>query len=414
MALVDLSNGTLLNRNDAPDVVLETDAEDGALEAAAKDSRVVAINFATFADGRGMTLGRLLRERMDFKGELRAVGYLLPDQAQFLYRCGFDTAEIEDSKSLDSWKGALDRIRHNYQASSRDPFPLRHGPAEQRAAANGSHVDGSKAPEASSRDNASGIEAAHTLDAALSAAASLDERIAIIARAVEGRIAFSTSLGIEDQAILDAIARIGKAEGEFDVFTLQTGRLFPETEETLVRSEERYGVPIRSLKPDPKEVLELVAQDGIFGFRHAIENRKRCCEIRKVRPLNKGLAGAGAWITGIRREQSGNRSNMPFAEWDETHGLIKINPLADWSAEQLDAYIAEHDVPVNPLHDQGFPSIGCQPCTRAVRPGEDPRAGRWWWETEDKKECGLHVGPGAQSDPVPHADLQYRKEPQPA
>jgi phosphoadenosine phosphosulfate reductase len=411
MALVDLSNGTLLNRNDAPDVTLETDAEDADLEAAAKDSRVVAVNFATFADGRGMTLGRLLRERMDFKGELRAVGYLLPDQAQFLYRCGFDTAEIEDSKDLDSWKGSLDRIRHSYQASSRDPFPLRHGPAGQRAAANGADSDGQKT---ASRDGDAGPEAAKALDIDLASAATLDDRIAIIARAVEGRIAFSTSLGIEDQAILDAIARAEGSEGEFDVFTLQTGRLFPETEETLVRSEERYGLTIRSLHPDPKEVLELVAQDGIFGFRHAIENRKRCCEVRKVRPLNKGLAGAGAWITGIRREQSGNRSNMPFAEWDEAHNLIKINPLADWSADELDAYIAEHDVPVNPLHDQGFPSIGCQPCTRAVRPGEDPRAGRWWWETEDKKECGLHVSPGAGSDPVAHADRQDRKEPQPA
>ncbi|XSG80886.1 MAG: phosphoadenylyl-sulfate reductase [Methyloligella sp. ZOD6] len=395
MALVDLSNGALLNRNDTPDVTLDTDADDAALASAAQDSRLVAINFATFADGRGMTLGRLLRERMGFKGELRAVGYLLPDQAQFLYRCGFDTAEIEDSKNLDSWKGALDRIRHNYQASSRNPFALRHGYASEESSGNG--VDGSSGPER-----------ARQLDQRLAAAESLEDRIEIVARAVEGRIAFSSSLGIEDQAILDAIARADKGEAEFDIFTLQTGRLFRETEETLVRSEERYGLPIRAVAPDPKEVLELVSQDGIFGFRQSIENRKRCCEIRKVHPLNKALAGAGAWITGIRREQSGNRSNMPFAEWDEGHGLIKINPLADWSADKLDAYVAEHDVPVNPLHAQGFPSIGCQPCTRAVQPGEDPRAGRWWWENEDKKECGLHMSP------IRQAQFEDQKETQPA
>ncbi|MFD0988250.1 phosphoadenylyl-sulfate reductase [Methyloligella solikamskensis] len=246
------------------------------------------------------------------------------------------------------------------------------------------------------------------MDAKLAAAGSLAARMAIIAGAVDGRIAFSSSLGIEDQAILDAIAGTDRSNAEFDVFTLQTGRLFPETEETLARSEERYGLPIRAVKPDAKEVLELLSQDGIFGFRHSLENRKRCCEIRKVHPLNKSLAGAAAWITGIRREQSGNRSNMPFAEWDEGHELIKINPLADWSADELDAYIADHDVPVNPLHDQGFPSIGCQPCTRAVQPGEDPRAGRWWWENEDKKECGLHVSSITQTQP------QDQKEPQPA
>lgn len=402
MALVDLSSGALLNRNDEPDVTLETDADDAALEAAAKDARLVAINFAKFTDGRGMTLARLLRERLDFGGELRAVGYLLPDQAQFLYRCGFDTAEIEDASDLDDWKSALERIRHLYQASSRNPFPLRHGAA--RTGDRNSRGDASDLAA-----DEPGPQAAKTLDAKLAAAESLQDRVALIAGAVSGRIAFSTSLGIEDQAILDAIAHADKGDALFDVFTLATGRLFPETEETLAVSETRYGLPIRAVAPDRKEVLQLVARDGIFGFREAIENRLRCCEIRKVRPLNKALAGAAAWITGIRRDQSGSRATIPFAEWDSAHGLIKINPLADWSAEKLDAYIAEHDVPVNPLHERGFPSIGCQPCTRAVRPGEDPRAGRWWWENEDmKKECGLHANPVAQ------AHIQDQKEPQPA
>ena len=212
---------------------------------------------------------------------------------------------------------------------------------------------------------------------------------------------------------MDAIARTETKSAEVDVFTLETGRLFPETKQTLAASQARYGLPIRAVTPDPEEVLNLVAQDGIFGFREALENRKRCCEIRKVHPLNKALKGAGAWITGIRREQTGSRSRMPFAEWDEAHDLIKVNPIADWSAETLEAYIAEHDVPVNPLHAQGFPSIGCQPCTRAVAPGEDPRAGRWWWENQDKKECGLHMSPMRQAH-LEGAQRQDQKEPQPA
>ena len=195
---------------------------------------------------------------------------------------------------------------------------------------------------------------------------------------------------MEDQAVLHAIASTGTP---IDVFTLDTGRHFPETLETLEASERRYGLKIRVMAPDAAEVEALVARDGIFGFRLAIENRKACCEVRKVRPLNRALAGAAGWVTGLRRDQSAERAAVPFAAWDNAHQLVKINPIADWSLERLEAYIAEHNVPVNPLHAKGFPSIGCQPCTRAIRPGEDIRAGRWWWENEDGKECGLHNRP---------------------
>jgi phosphoadenosine phosphosulfate reductase len=136
-----------------------------------------------------------------------------------------------------------------------------------------------------------------------------------------------------------------------------------------------------------------VARDGIMGFRQAIENRRACCDIRKVRPLNKALAGAAGWITGLRRDQSAGRAHVPFAAWDANQNLIKLNPIADWSLETLEIYVADNAVPINALHAQGFPSIGCQPCTRAIRPGEDIRAGRWWWENEDGKECGLHNRP---------------------
>lgn len=218
----------------------------------------------------------------------------------------------------------------------------------------------------------------------------LEDRISAIAAAIKGRVSFSTSLGLEDQAILHAIASSG---AKLDICTLDTGRHFPETLETLEASELRYGIKIRVMAPDAREVEELVARDGIFGFRLAIENRKACCEVRKVRPLKRALEGAAGWVTGLRRDQSAERAEVPFAAWDAEHGLIKVNPIADWSLERLEAYVAENDVPVNPLHAKGFPSIGCQPCTRAIRPGEDIRAGRWWWENEDGKECGLHNRP---------------------
>jgi phosphoadenosine phosphosulfate reductase len=233
-------------------------------------------------------------------------------------------------------------------------------------------------------------QTAVALDRRLSGIASLEERVRALPRAIGGRITFSTSLGLEDQAVLHAIATTGTA---IDVFTLDTGRHFPETLETLQASERRYGLKIRVMAPDAAEVEALVARDGIFGFRLAIENRKACCEVRKVRPLNRALAGAAGWITGLRRDQSAERAAVPFAAWDDAHKLVKINPIADWSLEQLEAYIAENNVPVNPLHAKGYPSIGCQPCTRAIVPGEDIRAGRWWWENEDGKECGLHNRP---------------------
>jgi len=234
------------------------------------------------------------------------------------------------------------------------------------------------------------VAGASTLDRRLAALPTLEDRLLEIVRTVEGRVTFSTSLGIEDQAVLNAIAASG---ANIDVFTLDTGRHFPETLETLETSENRYGLKIRVMFPDAHEVEELVSRDGIQGFRFSIENRKACCDVRKVRPLKRALAGAAGWVTGLRREQSAGRSHVAFAAWDSADGLVKLNPLADWTFQQLEDYIAANDVPVNPLHARGFPSIGCQPCTRAIKPGEDIRAGRWWWENEDGKECGLHNRP---------------------
>lgn len=216
----------------------------------------------------------------------------------------------------------------------------------------------------------------------------IEESIAYLSHLFpNGGVKFSSSLGQEDQVLTDMIFR-NKLDAE--IFTIDTGRLFGETYDLLERTEYRYNAQIKLYFPDAKAVQELVQQRGINGFYHSVENRKSCCEVRKVEPLNRALQGAKVWITGIRSEQSENRSSMRLVEWNEAKGLYKFNPLLHWSYDEILSYIAEHHVPYNKLHDQGFISIGCAPCTRAIEPGEDARAGRWWWETS-KKECGLHV-----------------------
>ncbi len=235
-----------------------------------------------------------------------------------------------------------------------------------------------------------GAAFARLLQSELSQIHGLLERIRLIARSIGGRVAFSTSLGIEDQAILHAIAESG---ARMDVFTLDTGRLFPETIETLAASELRYGIKIRVLAPDAAGLEALVSRDGFWGFRSSVEGRKACCHVRKVQPLKRALSGASGWIAGLRWEQSTGRAGAPFASWDTEFGLIKLNPIADWPIERLNAYVESCNIPINPLHAKGFPSIGCQPCTRAVLPGEDIRAGRWWWENGNGRECGLHNRP---------------------
>ena len=196
--------------------------------------------------------------------------------------------------------------------------------------------------------------------------------------------------GAEDMVLTDLIARL---QLPIQIFTLDTGRLHRETLQTLATAEAHYGLQIEHFQPNAEEVAEYVRDHGLNAFYESVELRKRCCEIRKVRPLLQALAGKAAWITGLRRSQSVTRTALPEQEFDAVHGLEKFNPLADWSEEDIWAYIEAHAVPVNPLHQRGYPSIGCEPCTRAIRPGEDVRAGRWWWENRDSKECGLHIKP---------------------
>jgi phosphoadenosine phosphosulfate reductase len=211
--------------------------------------------------------------------------------------------------------------------------------------------------------------------------------LGLIADLFSGKVVFSTSLGQEDQVITQLITTQNLS---IQIFSLDTGRLFPETLELLSRTESKYKTRIKVYYPTTSSVEKLVSEIGINGFYESVDNRKSCCFVRKVEPLKRALAGNEIWITGLRAEQSANRSEMKRIEWDEANQIIKYNPLMDWTFDQMIAYINEHKIPYNPLHDQGFVSIGCAPCTRAILPGEDARAGRWWWE-ESKKECGLHA-----------------------
>ncbi|MDX1957759.1 MAG: phosphoadenylyl-sulfate reductase [Leptospiraceae bacterium] len=198
---------------------------------------------------------------------------------------------------------------------------------------------------------------------------------------------FASSLGAEDQVLLEILL---KTQKPFQVVTLDTGRLFNETYTTIDNTEKFFQIKIKILFPDAIEVSQMVSEKGINLFYDSIENRKLCCKIRKLNPLGKELSTSSLWITGVRREQSVTRSDFQFAEWDENYQVIKINPLIDWTETQVWDYIKDKNIPYNELHDKGFPSIGCAPCTRAVLSGEDTRSGRWWWENPVTKECGLH------------------------
>jgi phosphoadenosine phosphosulfate reductase len=208
------------------------------------------------------------------------------------------------------------------------------------------------------------------------------------------RVALSASFGPEDIVILDLLVGIAPTPR---VFTLDTGRLPQETYDLIDRVRERYGIDVEVFAPEAADVEAMVAERGPNLFYRSVDDRLRCCDVRKVRPLRRALATVDGWVTGLRREQTATRARTPKIGLDLEHGLIwKIAPLADWSEDAVWTYIRERDLPYNALHDRGYPSIGCAPCTRAVGPGEDPRAGRWWWETGGSRECGLHVPSGAR------------------
>jgi len=225
----------------------------------------------------------------------------------------------------------------------------------------------------------------------------LDGALALLRAAAElSPAVFSSSFGAEDMVVLDLIQEHQLPIG---IFTLDTGRLPEETYALMQAVEERYGRCFQVVYPDTQGVQQLVARNGINGFRDSVDKRKACCAVRKVEPLGRALAGQRAWVTGLRAQQSAERAGLPARAWVPAYGLEKFNPLHDWSEAQVWSYLRGRAVPYNALHDRFYPSIGCAPCTRAVALGEDPRAGRWWWEQEGGKECGLHR-PGGRTIPI--------------
>ncbi|MES2776723.1 MAG: phosphoadenylyl-sulfate reductase [Bacteroidota bacterium] len=216
---------------------------------------------------------------------------------------------------------------------------------------------------------------------------SIQETLALLSGQFPGQVTFSSSFSFEDQVIShDILAN----NIPISIFTLDTGRLFAETYSVWSSTNTRYSTSIKAYYPDASHLEKFIVQNGPNAFYESVENRKSCCHIRKVEPLKRALAGNAVWVTGLRAEHSAARHDLQQFEWDATNNIIKYHPILHWSTEDVKAYISEHNIPYNPLHDRGFVSIGCAPCTRAIKPGEDFRAGRWWWEDADKKECGLH------------------------
>lgn len=216
---------------------------------------------------------------------------------------------------------------------------------------------------------------------------SIEEALRLLAEKFEGRVVFSTSFGMEDQIITDYIL---KNKLPIDIFTIDTGRMFYETYDTWDNTNKKYGVNIPAYYADGKAMEDFVRENGINAFYKSVELRKAHDYIKKVEPLKRALVGKEIWITGIRAEQSPNRQQMPMVEWDEGNKIIKFHPLLHWKTGELLPFLKENNIPYNPLHEKGYVSIGDQPSTRPIKEGEDIRAGRWWWENEDKKECGLH------------------------
>ncbi len=219
----------------------------------------------------------------------------------------------------------------------------------------------------------------------------IDEVVTLLTDVVntDSPVAFANSMGAEDMVLTDIIDRY---KLEIEMFSLDTGRLPQETYDLMQIVRERYSVPLHIYFPNDKKIEAYVAEHGVNGFYESVDLRKGCCYIRKVEPLRRALAGKRAWITGIRREQAPTRRDLSLSEYDLDNQMKKLNPLLEWSHAEVWAYLKQYDVPYNKLHDRFYPSIGCAPCTRAVTPGEDIRSGRWWWETPENKECGLHVG----------------------
>jgi len=335
--------------------------------------QVVGVNFPKFADGRGYSTARLLRERYGYEGEVRAIGDVLQDQLFYLKRSGFDAFALRADRDIEVAVAALETFPEAYQTAADQKQPLfRRRP--QGAAHAGQLVDVSDDLQVSVSRKATAVVKV------------LEE----VARDFSPAV-FASSLGAEDQVLTDLIVKSGLP---ITIFSLDTGRLPTETYDLIADVEKHYGIKLKLYYPKNEAVEQYVRVNGINGFYDSVEQRKGCCHARKVEPLQRALAGNKAWVTGLRAQQATTRAGLPVREWDAGNGLEKFNPLSDWTEKEVWAYIRLHGVPYNALHDKHYPSIGCGPCTRAIAAGEDVRAGRWWWENPESKECGLHVKRG--------------------
>lgn len=314
---------------------------------------LVAVDFHRIGDGRGYTHAFFLRHRLGYGGALRAIGAVTADQVYALARTGFDSFDLRADQDAKVAISALSTFSARYQSTSGVAGALR------------------------DRDGANFNARIRLLERALAHIANSHERPAL-----------ASSLSAEDMVITDVIARLNLA---IDVFTLDTGRLHGETLALIGETERRYGIDIAVFRPDETDVELYVKSLGRDAFYDGVEQRKLCCRIRKVAPLGRALKDRDAWITGQRRDQAISRIALPEAERDEERDMQKYSPLAAWSWADVLAYAGRFDIPLSSLYARGYVSVGCEPCTKPIRPGEDPRAGRWWWENQGSKECGLHT-----------------------
>jgi phosphoadenosine phosphosulfate reductase len=329
----------------------------------------LAARFPKFTDGRGLTIAQRLRVRYGWTGPLWAVGDVLQDQIFAMARVGFDHFALREDQNLEATVAALADNPVRYQASWDETQPLWRRVERP--------VPTFQAKPETTRETTTDLA-----EFEASAIGWLRKAIAY------GPAALASSMGKEDQAMTALIAR---EKLPISIFTLDTGRLPSQTLDLIAQTETRYRLRIRVLFPEAEAVEQWVAINGINGFRESVSQRKHCCEIRKLEPLRRALQGQSVWIAGLRRAHGEMRGDIEPIAHDALTGIPKCAPLHDWPDDTLDAFLAKYDVPVNALHEQGYPSVGCAPCTRSIAPGEAVRAGRWWWEQGATRECGLHA-----------------------
>lgn len=348
-----LSIGEWLDGAEQGGAILLQPADDVlSLDGRTEGAALIAVDFHRIGDGRGYSHAFLLRNRLQYRGKLRALGAVTADQVFAMARVGFDSFALRADQDAGAAIAALSTFSVPYQGAAVA------GTAHDRAAAN------------------------------FAARVRLLERTLLEISATHDAPALASSLSAEDTIITDVIARL---KLPIDVFTLDTGRLHQETLALIDETRDRYGLDIAVFRPAETSIAAFVAAHGRDGFYDGVAQRKLCCNIRKVEPLNRALAGRDAWITGQRREHGVTREALEERERDATRHMEKYNPLAAWSWADVLQYASAYGIPMNPLYRRGYVSIGCEPCTKAIKPGQHPREGRWWWENQDSKECGLHT-----------------------